>query len=177
MEATADLAALRLPDGTRLLHIGPPKTGTTTVQAAFHGAGPALGAQGVHYAGRTRHSRRAVFAVTGRRWLGGEPPPITEWTSLVTEIRAASQPRVVLSSEAFAQADGPQIRRVVDDLDPARVHVVVTLRPLASILPSSWQQSVQTGNDTPYREWLTAVLEEEPPRVRARSGIATATTN
>jgi hypothetical protein len=161
MEATADLAALRLPEGTRLLHIGPPKTGTTTIQAAFHAEVRALVPLGVHYAGRTRHSRRAVFAVTGRRWLGGEPPPITEWTSLVAEIRASSAPRVVLSSEAFAQADESQIRRVIDDLDAARVHVVVTLRPLASILPSSWQQSVQTGNDTAYPDWLAAQLDDD----------------
>jgi hypothetical protein len=159
MEATTHDAALLLPEGTRLLHIGPPKTGTTTVQAAFHAAGPELASQGVFYAGRTRHPRRAVFAVTGRPWVGGKVPPMTEWTGLVDDVRAAAQPRAVISSEAFAQADGPQIRRIVDDLDPGRVHVVLTLRPLVRILPSSWQQSVQTGSDTRYADWLATQLE------------------
>ena len=161
MEATPHDAALLLPEGTRLLHIGPPKTGTTTVQAAFHAAGPELAGQGVFYAGRTRHPRRAVFAVTGRAWVGGKIPPIEEWTDLVDDVRAASQPRAVISSEAFAQADGPQIRRIVDDLDPGRVHVVLTLRPLARILPSSWQQSIQTGSDSRYADWLATQLASD----------------
>src|SRR4029078_7108605 len=83
------------------------------------------------------------------------------WTGLVDDVRAASQPRAVISSEAFAQADGPEIRRSVDDLDPARVHVVLTLRQLARILPSSWQQSVQTGSDSRYEDWLATQLEVE----------------
>ncbi len=158
MEATPDDAALLLPEGTRLLHIGPPKTGTTTVQAAFHAATPRLASQGVHYAGRTRHPRRAAFAVTGRRWVGGDPPPISEWTDLVHEVRTASATRVVISSEALAQADDAQIRRIVEDLEGARLHIVVTLRPLARILPSSWQQSVQTGSDIRYGDWLATHL-------------------
>ena len=161
MEAIPHDAALLLPEGTRLLHIGPPKTGTTTVQAAFHAAAPRLTSQGVHYAGRTRHPRRAAFAVTGRRWLGGDPPPITEWNDLVDEVRAADARCVVISSEALAQADDAQIRRIVEDLDQARLHVVVTLRPLARILPSSWQQSVQTGSDTRYTDWLATQLESD----------------
>ena len=80
---------------------------------------------------------------------------------LVDDVRAASQPRAVISSEAFAQADGPQIRRIVDDLDPGRVHVVLTLRPLARILPSSWQQSVQTGSDSRYADWLATQLASD----------------
>jgi hypothetical protein len=158
MEPTADLASLLLPEGARLLHIGPPKTGTTTIQGAFHAARPAVLAQGVRYAGRTRHARRAVFAVTGRSWVGGPPPPIGEWEDLVHEIRQAPEARVVLSSEAFASADATQIRRVVEELDPARVHVVLTLRPLARILPSQWQQSVQSGLEARYADWLDALF-------------------
>ncbi len=161
MEAIPHDAALLLPEGTRLLHIGPPKTGTTTVQAAFHAVAAKLASQGVHYAGRSRHPRRAVFAVTGRRWVGGEPPPISEWTDLVHEIRSAASPRIVISSEALAQADDAQIRRIVEDLGGDRVHVVLTLRSLARILPSSWQQSVQTGSDIRYDDWLATTVESD----------------
>jgi hypothetical protein len=160
MDPTSDPASLRLPDGTRLLHIGPPKTGTTTVQGAFHAARASLAAQGVRYAGRTRHPRRAVFAVTERSWVGGAPPPIQEWDDLVDEIRRAPEPRVVLSSEALASADPAQIRRIVDELDPARVHVVLTLRPLTRILPSQWQQAVQSGMETRYADWLESLFTQ-----------------
>src|SRR5207249_2973145 len=49
-------AKLLLPEGTRLVHIGPPKTGTTAVQGAFHARRREVLAQGVRYAGRSRHS-------------------------------------------------------------------------------------------------------------------------
>jgi hypothetical protein len=43
------------------------------------------------------------------------------------------------------------------------VHVVVTLRPLTSIIPSQWQQYLQNGYCFPYLEWLEGILSE-PPR-------------
>jgi hypothetical protein len=43
------------------------------------------------------------------------------------------------------------------------VHVVVTLRSLARILPSQWQQYLQNGFDFRYLEWLEGILSE-PPR-------------
>lgn len=43
------------PDGSVILHIGPHKTGTTTLQAAFHQNREPLEAQGVHYVGSRAH--------------------------------------------------------------------------------------------------------------------------
>ena len=42
---------LLLPEGCRLIHIGPHKTGTTALQWAMHVARDSLHEQGVHYAG------------------------------------------------------------------------------------------------------------------------------
>ena len=115
METTLDRDALLVPDGTRLVHIGPPKTGTTALQGAFHAARAAAEAQGVHYAGRNRHSMSAVQAVLGRQsfYSTEGPPPIRHWRKLVDEIRAADAKRVVMSSEFFADAnaDGDPDRR------------------------------------------------------------------
>ena len=58
---------------------------------------------------------------------------------------------MVLSSEFFADASPEAIRRVVGELDPAKVQVVVTLRPLARIIPSQWQQCVQNQLDAALR--------------------------
>lgn len=41
--------SLPLPEGTCLLHIGPHKTATTSLQSAFHAAREAMASQGVHY--------------------------------------------------------------------------------------------------------------------------------
>jgi hypothetical protein len=118
----------------------------------------------VVYPGRGRQPLWPILAVTGQPALRGGPrPEISYWDSLVRDIRAASDQRVVLSSEFFAEADDATARRVIADLGGARVHVVVTLRSLARILPSQWQQYLQNGFDFRYLEWLEGILSE-PPR-------------
>ena len=59
------------------------------------------------------------------------------------------------------QADGPRIRRIVDDLDPDRVHVVLTLRPLARILPSSVAAVGPDGVRLAVHDWLATQLESD----------------
>ena len=54
------------PDGALVVHIGPPKTGTTSLQGAFDRARAAILAQGVRYVGPRRHSSRAVLAATAK---------------------------------------------------------------------------------------------------------------
>jgi len=158
------MAADLLRAGTRLVHIGPHKTGTTAIQGALHLARERLAARGVVYPGRGRQPLWPVLAVTGQPALRGEPrPEITYWDHLVRDISAAGDQRVVLSSEFFAEADDTTARRVVEDLGGASVHVVVTLRSLTRILPSQWQQYLQNGYHFRYLEWLEGILSE-PPR-------------
>jgi len=157
------MAAVLLEPGSRLLHIGPHKTGTTAIQGALHLARERLAAEGVVYPGRGRQPLWPVLAVTGQpALLGGPRPEISYWDSLVRDVRAAGDQRVVLSSEFFAEADDATARRVIADLGGARVHVVVTLRSLARILPSQWQQYLQNGFDFRYLEWLEGILSEPP---------------
>ncbi|MFM7146231.1 MAG: hypothetical protein ACKOW5_07830, partial [Actinomycetales bacterium] len=47
---------------------------------------------------------------------------------------------------------------VVQGLGGSRVHVVVTLRNLGSLLPSSWQQYLKYGLETDYEPWLQDVF-------------------
>jgi hypothetical protein len=152
---------LSLPDGSRILHIGPPKTGTTALQGAFHIGRRETERQGVHYASTGRHAMTAVLAATGMPspWAADrKPPPMWNWTRLRASMLASKASRVVLSSEFFADASPDAIRRVVGDLDPDRVQIVVTLRPLARILPSQWQQFVQNQLTQPFDEWLDGLL-------------------
>jgi hypothetical protein len=157
------MAAVLLEPGTRLLHIGPHKTGTTAIQGALHLARERLAAEGVVYPGRGRQPLWPILAVTGQPALRGGPrPEISHWDNLVREIRAAGDQRVVLSSEFFAEADDATARRVIADLGGARVHVVVTLRSLTRILPSQWQQYLQNGFHFRYLEWLEGILSDPP---------------
>ena len=155
----AEQPALLLPEGTRLLHIGPPKTGTTTIQGAFHEARERSLAQGVRYAGSSQHSAVAVLAGIGRpSFKDGEAPPSRRyWNALRKEVRGAREPRVVISSEFFADADADAIPRIVDELGGG-LQVVLTLRPLGRILPSQWQQYVKSGLSLSYEGWLEGIL-------------------
>ena len=151
--------SLLLPVGTRLVHIGPP-AGTATLQTAFHFGRRAAADQGVHYAGPTRQPVMPILAVTGRPSpTSGKPPSMRLWRSLVGEIGQAREDRVVVSSELFADAGTDAIRTVAGDLGATRVHVVATLRPLASTLPAQWQQFVQAGLRSSYDDWLTAMFD------------------
>ena len=150
---------LTLEAGARLLHIGPHKTGTSAVQGAFHLARERLAEYGVVYAGTGRQPMRPALAVTGRPAMLGEArPEMAHWDKLVQDIRAAGDQRVLISSEFFADGDDEAARRVVAGLGGLRVHVVVTLRPLASVMPSQWQQFVQNGMCMPYLEYLDRIL-------------------
>ncbi len=163
MDASAGGDPLLLPEGTRLVHIGPHKTGTTSLQAALWNGRPAMLEQGVRHVGRTRNPASAVRAVTGQASSTSvdTPPSIRHWHDLVREARGAREPRVVVSSEFFAWATPDVIRRIVHDLDPERIRIAVTLRPLARILPSHWQQDVQAGTLMAYEPWLERLFE--PP--------------
>jgi hypothetical protein len=154
---------LLLEAGTRLLHLGPNKTGTTTIQGAFHVARERLAAHGVVYAGTERQPLLAALAVTGQPALrGGLQPDMAHWKELARDVSEAGGHRVVVSSEFFAGADDAAARRIIGDLGGSRVHVVVTLRPLTRVLPSQWQQYLQNGYCMPYAEWLTGVLSRAP---------------
>jgi hypothetical protein len=150
---------LRLEAGTRLVHIGPHKTGTTAIQGAFHLARERLAAHGVAYAA----SVRGVLAVTGRPAMRGEADPdLAHWDKLVRHICRAASQRAVVSSEFLSEANDAAARRVIRDLGGPRVHVAVTLRSLARIMPSQWQQYLQNGARTPYLKWLDGMLGKPP---------------
>src|SRR3989304_5738516 len=98
MQRTVDTEGLLLPEGTRLLHIGPHKTGTTTIQGAFHGARADLLSQGVRYAGRSRQQAQAAHAVTGRAWHltgGGAPAAGSAGPALLVAASARSADRAL----------------------------------------------------------------------------------
>jgi hypothetical protein len=157
---------LPLPEGSRIIHIGPHKTGTTALQAAFWNNRKAVKKQGVHYASNGRHAMTAVLAGIEHisPWtVDKRPPPMWKWERLLNDIRSSNAKRVVLSSEFFADAKPENAARVIQQLDPKRVQVIVTLRPLSRILTSQWQQFVQNQNTFGFDEFLQKTLEDPHP--------------
>ncbi|MQA26367.1 MAG: hypothetical protein GEU94_13055 [Micromonosporaceae bacterium] len=159
---------LLLPAAARLVHIGPHKTGTTALQSAFHVGREQLAEHGVTYAGNEQHVVRAALAVTGQPHMLGEgEPQQRHWERLVADVKAAGDNRVAVTSEFYSEADDDAVRRVIEELGGPLVHIVVTLRPLAKIVPSQWQQWVQNGLREPYEKWLDSTLNQ-PPKTRQR---------
>jgi hypothetical protein len=144
-----------------LLHIGVHKTGTTAIQAALADARPHMRTHDVTYPGKLQAQHRAALAVLQRHWgwnsRGGSVLDPAHFTKLASRVKR-NKDRVVISSEFFCEADEAKARTVIEALDPQRVQVVVTLRNLGRLLPSSWQQYLKYGLTTPYEAWLTDIF-------------------
>ncbi|OIJ69460.1 hypothetical protein [Streptomyces mangrovisoli] len=153
-----------LAAGTRLLHIGPHKTGTTAIQGALFAAKDDLPAHGVVFPAHSRHPMEAALAACARPAMMGDTVPTEKhWTRLLDAVRASGGRTSVVSSEFFADApDDATALRIVEQLGGERVHVLVTLRPLARIMPSQWQQYVQNGLRMGYGDWLEHMLRKPP---------------
>lgn len=152
---------MAIPDAGVLLHIGVHKTGTTSMQAALADARDDLMAAGVLYPGhRPAHHRAALSAMNhGWGWQdrGGEKVGPQAFRDLTREV-SAHRGRVCISSEFFCEADEETARTIVESLGGSRVQVVITLRNLGRLLPSSWQQYLKYGMTTGYEKWLGDVF-------------------
>ncbi|MFJ7963688.1 hypothetical protein [Streptomyces sp. NPDC096324] len=170
--ATAPVSGAPLPVGTRLLHIGPHAPGTASVQGALFAAKDAMAARGVDFPAHGGHPVEAALAVCGRPGMTGDArPDERHWRRLLDAVHATGGRTSLISSEFFADApDDATVARIVDDLvrdrdrdgDRDRLHVLVTLSPLATIMPSQWQQYVQNGLRTGYEDWLDHMLRRAP---------------
>jgi hypothetical protein len=150
-----------LPEGSLLLHIGPPKTGSTAIQMALHSGRAELAEHGVLYPGTRMRARSAAAAVLGSGMpVGREKPKIERWHALVDEIQRSELPRVCLSHESFARADDAAVGRVLDGLGADRTHVVYVARRLDKVLPSHWQERVKAWSEVPFEEFLHRMLED-----------------
>jgi len=148
-----------IPEGGVLLHIGPYKTGTTAIQRSLHQHRADLAAHGVLYPGSSPRQRRASWAAVGRSPRGAEPVAMAAWRRMLREVEGASAQRVVVSSEDFTSAPPEAVQGIVGDLGADRVHVLMVIRPLEKLLPSSWQQRVKSARETlTFEEWLHEVL-------------------
>lgn len=153
-------AVAPVPAGTALLHIGPHKTGTTAMQHACHQARAELATQGVLYASRSRHDGDAARFAVGSKPRRGEAAGRELWAHVSAALNDHRFARRIFISESLANADDAGAARVIDDLTGAeRVHVVVSARPLAQLIPSQYQQLVQRGVTTRrFRPWAEGVL-------------------
>lgn len=144
-----------------MIHIGAPKCGSTALQEAFKANREAMRAAGVQYIGRQAHWVDAAKSAVGARdRVTSKPVPLDEWMKLLREVASVSGATALISSEWFASATEERVRSIVSDLDPARLHAVLIIRPLNKTLPSAWQQGLKLGGTEGLTEWLEMVLKD-----------------
>lgn len=161
---------LLLPQGTRLLHIGPPKTGTTTLQWAAAQARSTMYQHDAYYPGRRVNHRREVYAFMGRPDTraktvpqgGAYPasrhvPPMAEWDTLMADVGSEPSRRILISYEAMARASTKMARRFVHKVGPDKAHVAITLRAPAALIPGRWTESLKSGLSDTFDDWLRRV--------------------
>jgi hypothetical protein len=145
------------------LHIGEPKTGTTTLQQVMWRNRSELAAQGVVLPGHHPQDHfRASQDLRGIQKLASDPAGswTGEWEILARQAQQA--PKVaVISHELFSAADAEQADRAVGSLLPAEVHVVLTVRDMATLLPAEWQETVKHRNTRGWEDWLEDVIDRE----------------
>lgn len=145
------------------LHIGEPKTGTTFLQQVMWRNRAELAAQGVVLPGHHPQDHfRASQDLRGIQKLASDPAGswTGEWEILARQARQARQ-SAVISHELFSAADAQQAARAVRSLQPAEVHIVLTVRDIATLLPAEWQETVKHRNARGFRDWLDDVIDRE----------------
>jgi hypothetical protein len=144
------------------LHIGLPKTGTTYLQGVLWDNRDLVRRDGVVLPGSGHRDHLwAALDVQGRKNLRRRGPKAKgAWGRLRDEL-AGSDATGLITHEFFCGASRAQAERVVAELQPAEVHVVVTARHAAGMLAAGWQEMVKNGG--------TERLDEIPQKKGAGS--------
>ncbi|MDD2819279.1 MAG: hypothetical protein PHN51_10875 [Candidatus Nanopelagicales bacterium] len=164
MTADSEGSSLLLAPGGMVLHIGVHKTGTTAIQASLANSRPVLETLKIRYPG-TRQAHRLIASSAMDRRLGwrvggSAAPDPNAWKDFVRSAHLY-EGTTVCSSEFFAESSNEIAERIVSQVGRKRIHVVVTLRNLARILPSAWQQILKSGYETGYEPWLHQIFASE----------------
>jgi hypothetical protein len=138
-----------------ILHIGTPKTGTTSVQWAFKQSRPFLASLGILYptTGLSADPHEFAHHPLARAARKKIAPP---WQALAAEIQASACDTVVLSSEELTALDGKSIEFIREALKGFDLSVVVYLREQVDYIEAMYNQVIKTAKDTRTRDRFLA---------------------
>jgi hypothetical protein len=142
------------------VHIGPPKTGTTFLQAVLRHNRSKLAAAGVNLPldDDLRHFL-AALDLRGIDFKGhANPSRPGAWSRLAKAVDVTPGAVTVISNELFAGAESAEIARLVRDLAPAEVHIIYGARDIARQLPAAWQESVKNRGRRAWASYLDTAV-------------------
>jgi hypothetical protein len=118
--------------------------------------------QGVYYGAPAERitSNRAAGSLQKRPFMDQDQVvEYKEWENQVARIKASRARIAIISGEEFSFCEVNEIRTLLNDLGRSRVHIVVTVRSLAKILPSQWQLDLKGMHTVDsFDTWLRWVL-------------------
>jgi hypothetical protein len=153
------------------LHVGLPKTATTYLQTILWANRPALAEQQVRLPGTARqdHLWSTRIIREDPAFESANEHRRSAWERVRADV-AKWPGTALISHEFFAAASAEQAARMVADLAPAEVHLVVTGREPLGLFTASWQESIKNRDTTPMSavwNWRTLdihrVLERWSP--------------
>lgn len=142
-----------------VLHIGPHKTGTTSIQTHLRSllGEPVAGGYwypipGAHGPGHADLARACLK----------EARPVAELDQVIATAQAAEVGTLVLSAEDIAHAFPRRLNRLEDALAGHELHLVVTLNEIGRRAGSIWQELVKSGDVVGLERGIEKVLSEQP---------------
>jgi hypothetical protein len=163
-----------MPQNQLFLHVGFHKTGTTSLQDALNRNRKELQSQGIIYPKTRKFRAQHEFAwsVGQRGWgwkqFGGSQAGPSPARRMFKLIRSSKQ-NVIISSEFLSELSPEHIKKLASSIGDKQLRLIFTVRPVAKILPSAYQQEVKNGSKLTYDKWLARVLDpEKESRVRTR---------
>jgi hypothetical protein len=147
-----------------LLHIGFPKTGTTYLQSVLAQHRAALSQRGFVYPYSAAGGMfKAAVEMTGSEERRGFTR--TQVEGSFDELLDAGREHggtVVISHEIFGGAHPEHIEEIGRRVEDFEVHVVLTVRDLARVLPAAWQERVKNGSRFSFDWYADHILSRLP---------------
>lgn len=147
------------------LHVGLQKTGTSYLQAVLFAAQGHLRERGLDLVPGSKREMFQVMLCVRERFdpLYDPPEAAMALARFPAQLGAAPGPVALLSEEALAASSPAGIRRLVAACADREVHLVFTVRDLARVVPSMWQQQLRSAGTVSFDDYLRAVVAREGP--------------
>jgi hypothetical protein len=148
-----------------ILHVGFHKSGTSALQESLANQRDGLYQAGVLYPsiGKKAH-HRVAWGLSQKPWgwksRGAEKTPYKTFSRMASLINLSPAPKIILSSEFFAELETEYLQKLASTIRGRQIKILFTLRPLAKLLSSSYQQYLKFGLKADYVEWLHSILDE-----------------
>lgn len=135
-----------------LLHIGTMKSATSFLQIALRRNQERLLAAGILYP--VTDQFEAVSDLLARRPSG---TPLGDAGRALRRELKEHQGMAIMSNEMLAAKEVGAARRLLGALPVDEVHVVLTARDLARVIPSAWQTTLRSGGKTEWTSFAASV--------------------